>query len=123
MNFIYSDINSFTPTQKPLLYNLDSIYQSLINLFSTRPNQRLFLPEFGFAIEDELFELIDEATSLEIWRRVIEAVERWEPRVRVDASRTEVTPIAEQHKYNLVLAFKVLGVDDRGFEFRVGIMR
>lgn len=120
---IYSDINSFTPTQEPLLYNIDSVYQSLINLFSTRPGQRLFLPEYGFAIEDELFELMDAATSLEIWRRVIEVVERWENRVKLDASRTEVKPNIEKHLYDLTLAFKVIGVEERSFEFKASITK
>jgi phage baseplate assembly protein W len=81
---VYTDLNSINPTSTSLLKDVESVYQGLFNLFNTTPGERLFLPEFGVDIEDILFEVIDDLTSAEIFRRIVEAVDRWEGRVLVD---------------------------------------
>jgi len=120
---IYSDLNSFTASSVPLLYNLDAVYQSLTNLFSTHTGERVFLPEFGFDLEEELFEIIDDVTTVEILRRVVNAVERWEQRVTVDSSRTKIIPDSDNNAYHLTLAFNVIGLEDTSFEYKVSFVK
>lgn len=115
---IYSDLNGLNPTKNPLLKDVDAVYQSLSNIFNTRPGERVFLVEFGIDLEDMLFEIIDEATSLELYRRVVEAVGRWEKRVSIDNSRTQVIPDPENNQYILELYFQIEGMGDQTFEFR-----
>lgn len=114
---IYSDVNEFSPQTAPLLYDINSVYQALFNLFSTRPLERLFLPQYGFDIDSELFDLINDITSLEIYRLVVDAVTRWEARVLIDNSRTTITPDPDNNAYNLVLAFAIQGVTGQTFQF------
>lgn len=115
---IYSDINSVTPSSKALLLDIQSVYQSLNNLFNTRPTERLFLPLFGFELESELFEIIDDITAVSIYNRVVEAIERWETRVVIDNSRTTITPIPDENKYDLDLYFAIQGVEGQAFVYR-----
>lgn len=114
---IYSDLNSLNPAVKPLLTDVQAIYQSLYNLFNTRPGERIFLPEFGFALEDELFEVIDDITTVAVFRIVNEAISRWEGRVIIDTSRTVVTPVPDENKYELELYFSILGIEGQTFTF------
>jgi phage baseplate assembly protein W len=115
---IYSDLNAISPTKTPKLNNIQAIYQSLHNIFSTRPGQRLFEPEFGFDIDDELFELMDTLTEFSVLNRVINTVTRWESRVTIDTAKTTITGYPEQNKYELFLVFSVNGVSEQNFEFR-----
>jgi phage baseplate assembly protein W len=119
---IYSDLNQFTPTQKVLVEDLDSIYQSISSILSTPKNTRLFLPEFGSEIEAILFEPMDEITTNRLYDYIIEAIERWEPRVRLDLAKSSVVANYEQHTYNVVLNFVVLGLDDNLMYQYVGLL-
>jgi len=114
---IYSDLNEFSLETAPLLYDIQSVYQALYNLFSTRPLERLFLPQYGFDIDRELFELINNITSLGIYRLVVDAVSRWEARVLIDNSRTKITANPDENSYDLVLAFAIQGVTGQTFTF------
>jgi phage baseplate assembly protein W len=114
---LYSDPNMIKSTTQPLLINLQSIYQALTTLFNTRKAERLFRPEYGFDIDDILFMLIDETTSIYIKQRVIEAINTWEPRVTLDYNNTLITPYPDDNKYDIVLAFNVKGFEEQLFEF------
>ena len=110
--YLYSDINQVSPTVDPMLYDEPSINQNLLALIETRRYQRLFNNDFGLDIEDELFELIDDVTSLEILRVITERVERFEPRVTINYAQTEVVPFTDENKYEIVLVFSILGKEE-----------
>lgn len=120
MRLIYSDLNPFNPTQKPDLRDVEAIYASLFNILNTRKGERLFLPEFGVDLQDQLFELMDDITAVGVLREVIEGIEKFEPRVIIDSSRTTVTPKPDEGVFELVLAFELQGIESDGqtFEFR-----
>jgi len=114
---IYSDINIYNPTNKPLVKDVEAIYQSLHSLFSTRLGQRLFNPEYGSELSSNLFELVDETTALAIFSEVVGAVERWEPRVRINYGQTQVIPVASENKFEVKLSFEISGNAGQQFEF------
>jgi phage baseplate assembly protein W len=118
---IYSDVNSISPTTQQLLVDVEDVYQSLFNLFNTRPGERLFEPEFGLQLEEELFEIIDDITSVDVFRIVNEAISQWETRVIVDSSRTVVTPMPEDNKYDIVLYFSIQGISGQTFTYQGSI--
>lgn len=113
--FIYSDINSRTPTLNPLVFDIQSVYQSLYNLFNTRVGERLFLPEFGFPLDDYLFEVIDDATAFSIYSVVVSTITRWETRIVLDTFNTKVTADPDNNKYDLFLVFQMVGISDQSF--------
>lgn len=118
---IYSDFNQFTPLKNPLATDLDSIYQSIGNILSTPRGTRLFLPEFGSTIENLLFEPMDSDTESRIVDAIIVAIERWEPRVKINYARTSVTADYDNHIYRIVITFRVLGLEDNRFYSYSGI--
>lgn len=114
---VYFDLNMYTPTKRSQSFDIDSIYQALSILMNTRPGQILFKPEFGVALEDELFEFVDTATSLNIFAMVTDAITRFEPRVIIDSARTQVTPYPDDNLFDLELYFSIPSLSDTTFEF------
>lgn len=115
---IYTDLNSYTAKKKPLLKDIESVYQALNNLLSTSIGERIFLPEYGTALDSILFELIDKITSMEIYRFIIDAIARWEPRVRINYGQSKVIPMPEEKKYDISLVFSILGFEGQQYNFK-----
>jgi len=121
---IYSDLNSYTPTTNgPLLNDVKAIYQSIDNILSTRTNERLFNPGFGTRFDEALFELIDDITSVEVFRIVTEAIQRWETRVTLDFSLSSIIPDPENGKYDVTLIFSINGFTDDNFKYTGSIAK
>lgn len=118
MAFIYSDLNGFSTTTKPLLVDIESIYQSIYNILNTRTGERLFEPDFGIDLEGELFEPGDDITTLAILQEIISAVSKYEGRVKIDNANSTVTVNRETNEYELELIFSVVGVEDQNFTLR-----
>ena len=116
---LYSDLNSYTPTDKALLTDVEAVYQSIDNIINALLYERLFRPDFpGETLEDVLFEFIDDITSVSVFRIVVNMIEKWEPRVTVDTSQTQVFPDPDNNRYELFLAFNILGFGSQRFELR-----
>lgn len=115
---IYSDINQYTPTTKETLPDVESVYQSINNILTTRVGERFFNPEFGSELEELIHEPMDETTVAEIYSYVIHAIERWEPRVRLNYAYCTVEPNYDEQRYDVVLAFTILGFEEQEFEHR-----
>lgn len=61
-----------------------SVRQQLQVILSTRPGEQLMRPDFGAGLTAFLGEPDTVTTRRRIYDRVIEAIDRWEPRVDVD---------------------------------------
>lgn len=109
----YSDLNyaEVTPGVPPLITNKDAIFYSLHNLITTAIGERLNLVTYGVNIPDHLFEQIDEQTSDELRFALIRAVEKWEPRVTIDAFNSTVEPNPDDNSYKLHLVFNLVGLN------------
>lgn len=114
---IYSDINQYTPETQILLTDEESVYQSLNNILITKPGQRIFNPEFGSDMDKVLFEVMDEVTAAQLYRTVTEAVERWEPRIIIDNSQSDIIPNYDSNSYDVKLVFEIIGLSDEGQKF------
>ena len=114
---LYSDLNQTTPTTKPLVKGLDSIYQSITNILSTPKHTRLFLPTFGSDLEILLFDPMGPITVAKIYDEIIEAVSKWDPRIIINYKESSVTPIYNENKYELLLVFKISGSDEE-YEYK-----
>lgn len=114
----YKDINTYTPTQKPDLGDVEAILQSIRNLIFTRPTERLFNVEYGINAEDLLFDLMDNGTSLALLTEITDKIERYEPRVTVDNSATSVDTDFDTNSISINLVFSIDGFDGEIFEVR-----
>ena len=109
---IYSDLNQATPTVSPLVTGFDSIYQSITNILSTPTHTRLFNPEFSSELETLLFDPIDDITASKIFNAVVDAISKWDNRIAIDYTESNVSPIYEENKYELLLIFRINGIEE-----------
>lgn len=63
----------------------DSVRQSIQIILSTRPGEQLMRPSFGGGLESLLSEPNTLTTRARIRDLIVESLQRWEPRVDVDA--------------------------------------
>lgn len=117
---IYSDINKYNPKVRPRLTDLDAVFASVHNLFTTPPRQRLFRPE-GLIIEDLLFENMDDRAVLKVRNHVYNILMR-EPRIELLYNNITVIPNTDDQSFTIKLRFKVKGLEGQVFE-REGIFR
>lgn len=108
---IYSDIEQTNTKVQTINEDIASIYQSITNILNTTVTERFFNPEFGSLLEDLLFEPIDIVTEAKIYRFVIDAIERWEPRVKLDHGKSNVIGDEDNYKYDIELVFSIVGLD------------
>lgn len=110
---ILKDVNQFFPTEESseFLNEFNAIFQGVTNVINTRKGERLFNPEFGIELEDELFEVADEETSFDLLRIIADAVAEFEPRVTLLSGLSFVTPDPTNNRYLIDLAFEPVGAE------------
>lgn len=63
----------------------NEIYQSILIILSTAKGERVMRPEFGCGIHDYIFAPSNHVTAAAVEVEVKEALDRWEPRIKVIA--------------------------------------
>ena len=87
-NFRYKDID-ISLQKNPLtgdIYSItdnDAVKRSVRLLVLTSLGEKLFHPEIGSAVYSSLFENLDASTTLTIQRTIQDALNNWEPRVKL----------------------------------------
>jgi len=111
-----SDLNQFTPLESQIVEDSEVIYQSIYNLLSTKPGERLFRPHLGLDLDDWLFEIMNEDAISIIKNQLINSLKRFEPRVVLDIPNTKIVPHPEKHSYEIDISFSIIGL---GGEFNL----
>lgn len=107
---IYSDINPDNPFDKSLVENAEAVLYALTNIFSTDQDERLFNLDVTANLNDLLFEPIsDDITSL-IYARIVNAIQRFEPRVRLNNQNSWVIPNYDANEYIAYFEFTIIGL-------------
>ena len=104
----YSDLNQQDNLVDSKVYDLEAIYQSIHNIISTEKGQRLFLPEFGVNLWQYLFEPMTDAIVFQVYLEIYEAIEIWEPRVKL-SNKSTYEPNYENHTIDLNIVFTLKG--------------
>jgi len=120
---IYSDLNQEFLGDRPLVVDIDSILQSIENIITTPLRTRFFNPEFGSLLKSILFDPIDDITSFRIQTVLIDAIEQFDPRVRIVLNETQIVPFEDDNRYDINLVFEILGLDEKKFEFNGELRR
>lgn len=68
------------------------IKSDLLILLLTYPGERVMLPEFGTPLQDLIFEPGDTTLINQARQMIIKAINRWEPRVRIDTIEVKINP-------------------------------
>ena len=83
--------------------NENAIKNSLYNIFSTSPGEKILNPEFGLNFEQWLFTNMSDNAALVITQTIYKQIQRWEPRVTIND--VNVVPNYEQNEYNISIKY------------------
>lgn len=119
---IFSDVNLDVNVESPfeLVYNEDSINKSIITILSTRIGSRVFRRYFGSKIVDLVFEPMDDITVDRIRLGIIDAVGRWENRIKL--IKTEVLPDIENQQYFVSLEYLIPALNNKSAVFTFNLL-
>lgn len=92
-----------------------AIKNSLKNLFTTMPGQKLLNPDYGLSINQFLFQPLTEDTAEEIGNRILRGIETYEPRVTV--KNVNVNLDVEQSQYDIYLTLTIPALSNSTVKF------
>lgn len=104
----------------------DAIKNSLFNLFTTVPGQKILNPEYGMNLTQFLFEPVNREGGTLIGTEILTAINKYETRVKVLSIKVFADEERQQYTITLILAvpfvnntaFKLIGVlSNSGFYF------
>lgn len=104
-----------TSTDIEASYDEAAIKNSLTNLFSTMPGQKLLNPDFGLNLSQFLFAPVSVTMARMIGNRIVEGIERYEPRVTVE--NVNVYPDPDEASYQIELSIKIPTLSNRNVSF------
>lgn len=115
-NIVWLDVNSrLTLNGRPdLLPNIRALMNSLFNLFQCPIGARgpIFEPEYGSILFNMLQEPLDLISAAKIKAGVIQAIQRWEPRIEVDMANTWVRPDYNRNGFLVRLVFILVATQE-----------
>jgi phage baseplate assembly protein W len=76
----------------------------LLQLLLTNPGERVMMPEYGTPLRRLLFQPADAILVSETRETLIQAINRWEPRIAVTALDVSVDP--DSHMLNINIEFR-----------------
>lgn len=109
----YSDLDlklRLHPTHGDIvpLKDIDAVKQSVKNLILTSKKERLFQPWLGSGVQDLLFEPSTAITRTLLRRAIIDVVNRYEPRVKMND--VVVEDRSDINAYNITLNFTIINL-------------
>lgn len=104
-----------TSTDIEASYDESAIKNSLTNLFSTMPGQKLLNPDYGLNLAQFLFAPVSVTMARMIGSRILEGIETYEPRVTVE--NVNVYPDPDESSYQVELSIKIPALSNRNVSF------
>ena len=93
----------------------DKIKESIRHILSTRPGERFFLPEFGSRLHELVFQQNDVVLKALARQYIVDAVKRWEKRVKVtEVEFSEDPETIEQNRFLIRITYQVIGSQVEG---------
>lgn len=111
-DYIYSDLNKDLRTDVrgnvEVLYNEDTIIQSIKNIMATVSNERVRSP-IGSSLVAYLFEPISNNTAQDIKSEIRDMILAYEPRVH--GTRIQVIADTTNHSYDVRMSLKIKNIN------------
>lgn len=131
LEFDYTKNNEFLKRKEikdlKIDYDYAAVRNSIFNLFTTTPGQRILNPLFGLNLQKYLFLPISETVGRSIGNEILNGINTFEPRVRVRSINVESDETNQQYVITLILnlitldtssSFKLVGtLSTSGFFF------
>lgn len=92
-------------------YDYAAIRNSIFNIFTTLPGQKILNPQFGLNLLQYIFRPCDTITAKQIAREIMKGLTRYEPRIEV--VELEVIAVQDTQSYEVTL---VINVPKIGFD-------
>ncbi len=93
-----------------------AVRNSVHNIFTWIPGQRILNPEFGNKIREYLYEGMTNFTSDQVIAEIKKAIELWEPRVEIDdITRSDTVEENEQNEIDIVVIYHVKGLPEEKY--------
>lgn len=101
--------------------DLRAVQNSVENILNTPIGSRPMEREYGSRLYYFVHEPMDAITEEDIRVSVIQALERWEPRIKIDVQKTNVQRLTGTNGYSIELHFSVIvpRVDNASMRFIV----
>ena len=91
------------------LKNANAIARSIRNLIMTVPGERPFNPVLGSQVTGLLFESLDKLTASTIKSEIINTIENFDPRVKLN--EVIVKANAEDNQFDVQIQYYIIGID------------
>lgn len=108
-------------------YDYAAVRNSIFNLFTTIPGQKILNPFFGLDLQRYLFLPVTENNAYDIGNIILKGISTFEPRVRVQNINVAPNEVNQQYVITLILSivtidpttsFRLVGVlSNTGFTF------
>lgn len=85
--------------------NIDAIKNSIFNLFTTMPGQKILNPTFGLNLQQFIFTGLTEINGKLMAETILKGLSKYEPRVKVKNINVEVD--YDNNQYNIYLLLNV----------------
>ena len=89
-------------------YDESAIRNSLRNLFNTKPGQRFLFPLYGLDLNQYLFEGVSEMNGGMIGNKIVNAIENFEPRVKLIECNVVAMPDDNQYDITIILLIPII---------------
>lgn len=93
-----------------------AIVNSIRNIFSTSPGERILEPTFGLNLKQWLFEPLDEFTAQEIGETIVSGIKRFEPRVEIKNVNVNINYEQQEYSIQLVMSVPALNINDKTYD-------
>ncbi|CAB5226356.1 baseplate wedge subunit [uncultured Caudovirales phage] len=90
-------------------YDLGAIRNSLYNIFTTIPGQKILNPYFGLNLMQYVFEVCDEDIANLIGNQIVSGITTYEPRVTLNKVKVTAEPENQQYTINIFFSVPTLG--------------
>lgn len=99
---------------KDILVDTDlvAIKNSIRNIFTTKKGEKILAPEFGCSLEQYLFNPVSDVYGRLIGQEILEAFEKYEPRVEVKKIKVLADP--DQNQYEITVLYNFLEIKKQG---------
>lgn len=103
--FSTSEKKDLTP-----LYDVASVINSLKNILTTSPGEKILNPEFGLDLRDYLFEAVTKAKGYFIGRQIANNLPTQDNRVEVNFVEVIISPDDQEYTINLDIGIPSLNI-------------
>lgn len=110
---LYADAE---PKDLDELVNESAVFNSIKNILTTSPGQKLLNPKFGLDLRDYLFETIAPTTAYFIANDIYYQLGEQEP--RVELQQVSVTADEDENQYEIDIIFSVPTLDVYGLNLK-----